>query len=358
VRKKKAAQRRGHPPQVTRVAAASVSGHDPAGLPGILFPADVTGADPPDFVGMDLDFVISGPRRDELMRITIRFVRRVFTGATADAWGLDKTGAVAAHFRGERSGSWAMDMRTEADPMSAGQALMLMRLIELLKPPNVIAVTQVGNPAAAFSPLERPAVDYVPEGLPQAIADLARLEDYVGETVAVPEGFTADAVGDLRVAAILLAGETAEATWDRMDWSVTAAHARDLAAGPLKVGAADIDIARGWTVEPGNGQAYVIEPVIVHLHSARVARWPDTRRLPADAKVTIVLEPADTAHVMELRYRPAGTQAPHAGVMAADDPLILFPGEAFDELAAWLDEPPEPAPALVRAAARLRELRG
>ncbi len=46
-----------------------------------------------------------------------------------------------------------------------------------------------------------------------------------------------------------------------------------------------------------------------------------------------------------------GEEARHPECRAlspCDDPLILLPAEAFDELVAWLDEPPEPNPALER----------
>jgi hypothetical protein len=358
--KKQGHQERRRPSGRWRPGAA-ISSHDPSGLPDILFPADFTGFARPDFTGEELDFVVASPDATELARVTLRFERRWATSAAVDAWGFDTSKALTAHIRVQRSGRWSLDMQTAADPLSASQALLVLTLVNVLVPPNAVALTVCGSVPDGYSALETPSGPRVPEGMEYAVTLLARLEEHIGEPIAVPEAFTGESLEQLRVAAELLGGATVQGMWSEieMEWAMTAAQARDLATGPLGEGAADIDLTRSWPVDLGDGRQYTLSPVLAHLHSVRVKKWPETDGLRDDALVAVVLEPADAERGMDLRLsrRATGQRERSTEVMMEDDPLTLVPADVFDELLASLDEASEPPTALVRATARLRAIR-
>ena len=339
-----------------------MSGRDSSGLPEILFPADVSGSTRPDFIGMQLDYVVASPDAAELMRIPLRFERSWATHAAVDVWGFDAEKALAVHVRVERNGTWTLDMRAAEDPLTASQARLLLDLLRLLVPPNSFALTGAGTEPDGFTLLERPAGPPLPpelEGLYAVIENLAALESYVGKPITGPETFSGRSVEDLQVAAELLRGEAVQGTWDGLKWPVTVAQARELASGPLSEGAVDVDITRPWTVDLGDGRRYDVGPVTAHLHSARIATWPKMDDLPDDDSVDLELEPADDHRGIDMRLSLARryVATPPNQVMATDDPLTLVSAEAFEELLSSLDETSEPAPALARAAARLREMR-
>jgi hypothetical protein len=292
------------------------------------------------------------------MRVPLRFERRWATSAAVDAWGFDTSKALAAHIRVQRSGSWTLDMQTAADPLSASQAMLVLQLLKTLVPLNAVALTAPGTVPDGYSALDKGAAPPIPDGMEAAVSFLARLERHVGEPIAIPETFTAQSFEELRVAAELLDGATVQGTWDQMSWPMTAAQARDLASGPLSEGASDLDLTRSWTVDLGDGREYTLSPVLAHLHSVRVAAWPETDGLPEEEPVAVVLEPADKEHGLALRLSGV-TALPGVSadrVMMEDDPLTLVSAEVFDELVASLDEPSEPPPALASATARLRAI--
>jgi len=324
----------------------------------VLFPADVTGGSRPDFAGLELDFVIASPDADELIRVPLRFERSWATSAAIDAWGYDASQALATHVRIQRSGYWSADMRTTDAPLTASQAHLILELLAVVQPPNAVALTPPGTSPDAYSLLEKRNAPVPPEGLAEAVANLAILEAHVGEPVMLPEEFNARSFEDLQVAAELLRGAAVRGTWDQMKWPMTAAQAREVATGPLSEDAADLDVTRVWTVDLGDGRTYAIGPLSAHLRSVRVVTWPDTSGLPDDEQVEVIVEPADEDHAMDLRLRPSGSETPGPGqVMRDDDPATVVPPDVFDDLLAWLDEPAEAPPALARAAARLRAIR-
>ncbi len=339
--------------------SAAISSRDPSGLPDILFPAGVTGSPRPDFVGDELDFVVASPDAAELKRVTLRFERRWATTAALDAWGLDTTKALAAHIRVQRGGAWQLDMQTAADPLHASQALLVLDLIKVLVPPNAVALAAAGAAPDGYSALDKAAAPDIPEHMEAAITYLARLEEYVGEPIALPEIFTERSFEDLRVAAQLLSGETEQGTWDQMTWPMTAAQARALASGPLSEGAADLDVTRGWVVDLDDGREYRLYPVLAHLHSVRVKEWPETDGLDDDTQVAVMLEAADEERGIDLRLSHAsGPQGvPADQVMMEDDPQTIVSPDVYDDLLTSLDEPSEPPLALAKAAARLRAIR-
>lgn len=310
-------------------------------------------------MGGELDFVIASTEAVELKRVTLRFERRWATSAALDAWGFDITKAVAAHIRVQRSGAWSLDMRPATEQLNASQALLVLELVEVLRPPNSVALTPAGTVPEGFTRIERPAAPEPPALLADAIRFLARLEAYVGEPIALPDGFSEKSLEDLRVANELLSGDTVRGTWGRMDWPVTAAQARDLASGPLSEGAADLGLTRSWTVDLGDGRQYTLQPVLAHLHSVRVVAWPETEGLVDDTMVAVALEPADDEHALSMRLGRMHAQPPARidRVMMADDPVTLVSPDVFERLLASLEEPSEPAPALAKAAARLRAIR-
>ncbi len=293
--------RRGRPGPGRSRPHVAISSRDPSGLPDIVFPADVTGSARPDFVGEELDFVVATPDAAELSRLTLRFERGWATTAALDAWGFNTTKALAAHIRIQRGGAWSLDMQTADGPPNASQALLVVELVNVLVPPNSIALTPPGTPPGGFSAIKERAASVPPEGMIEAIEFLARLEAYLGEPVAVPDTFSPESFNDLSIAAELLSGATVRSTWDQMSWPMTAAHARELGSGPLSEGAAHLD--RDWTVSLDDGREYAIGPITAHLHSVRVKSWPYVTSLPDDAPVAVVLEPADRERAIDLRFK-------------------------------------------------------
>ena len=339
--------------------AAAISSRDPSGLPDVLFPADVTGSSRPEFVGDELDFVVASPEAMELKRVTLRFERRWATTAALDAWGFDTSKALAAHIRVQRSGAWSLDMRTAVSPLNASQALLLLEIVEVLVPPNSVALTAAGTMPDGFSTLERRAAPEPPERLADATRFLARLEAYIGESIALPDVFTEESYEDLRVAAALLSGDTVQGTWDQVKWPMTAAQARDLASGPLSEGAADLDLTRSWTVDLGDGRRYELHPVLAHLNSVRVSAWPETDGLADDAPVAVVLEPAERRACPVFAPQPGhgACRCPRRQGNDGRRPANFCVGGCLRRSSSSLEEPAEPAPALAKAAARLRVIR-
>lgn len=352
-------QRRSGPVAARWAPAARLSNLDSSGLPRILFPADVTGSHGPDFVGLRLDLVITSPDAVELKRLPLRFDRSLRTSAAMDLWGFDSTQALVAHFRGQRSGSWALDMRTKGTTLTASQALMLLELQDVISPPNRVSLAEPGTAPRGFSGLQQVSTGPPPpEGLSDAIRALARLEEYVGEPIVLPDLIRQPALSDLQVAAQLLNGETVHGQWNELGWPVTAAQARDLSEGALGQGPAVLDIAQPFVVDLGSGQRYELSHVWYHYHSVRVSAWPDTAGLDDDTEVVVPLVPADAERAVELRFEQAAPRSALPGRLAEEvNPVTFVPAAVFDELVASLDVEDEPAPALARAAERLRAIR-
>jgi hypothetical protein len=339
--------------------SATVANLDPAGLPGVLFPSDITGWAGPSFAGYDLDYVVASERRAELLRMTLRFERRLATSAAVDMWGFDSTKAFSVHMRLQAAkGSWTLTMRTAADPLHASQALLVLDLVELLHPPNAVALTEPGTVPDAFSTLSEPSANMQPPtGLADAIRDMAVLEAHLGQQIAVPPQLSEEAVRGMRIAAEVLRGETVRVNWEHLDWVMSAAEARDLAEGPLSEGPAVLDLRRGWTVDLGEGQHYEV-PVSQHYRAVRVAEWPQLKGLADDIEVLVKLEPADKERSVDITHDYAAlAESGPDRMMLEDDPLTLVPDDAFGDLVASLDVDEEPNPALARAAAHLRSLR-
>jgi hypothetical protein len=334
----------------------SFSGAD-TGLSRFLFPADVTGSAGPDFVGLDLDLVFTSAEGAELMRVPLRFERRWFAGATVDAWGFDSTKAAAAHVHALRSGDWSMDVRAAGDRLTASQVLLLIELVELMKPGNRVALTRPGAAPTGSTLLQnlQPGPP-VPEGMESVIRALARLEDYAREPIIVPETLRQSAIEDIQVAAELLSGRAVKLEWEHTELPVTAAEARGLAVGALGRGPAVLDIKHPFRVDLGGGQHYDLDPVSSHYASVQVATWPETEGLPDDAEVVLALRPAGEDRTVTLAFRPSAK--PADGLLEeVPDPVTWVSPEVFDELVASLDEPSKVPPALAEAAARLRALR-
>lgn len=338
-----------------RGPVAKSSRLDPGGLPEVLFPADVTRSAGPDFAGLALDLVITSRDAIELMRVPLRFERRLRSAGVIELWGFDSTKAVMAHVRIQRDGSWAFEMRPGADPPSASQALLLLELAHLVSPANRVALTEPGTVPAGFSGFQDVSVTPPePEGLGDAIRALARLENYIGSPIKVPE--TLDQ-GALAVTADLLNGRAVRDRWDQVEWRMSAAEARELAEGPLSQGPTVLDVRQPFVVDLGDGGQYELAPVWFHYRSVQVATWPRMKDVADESEVVVLLKPADQERAVDLLFEPAMREADSERLALADDPVTLVPAAAFDELVASLDVREEPSPALARAAARLRALR-
>ena len=250
-------------------------------------------------------------------------------------------------------------MRAADTPLTGARAVLLLELFEVASSTNLIALTEPGTTPGGFSGVQELSTNPPPpEGLPEAIRALARLEEYFGEPIVVPELIEQPALTDLQVAAKLLNGETVQGQWNELSWPMTAALARDLAEGPLSQGPAVLDITQPFVVDLGAEQRYELSSVWHHYRSVQVAAWPDTTGLADDDEVVARLVPADKERTFELHFEPAAPQSVSANRLAAEvDPVTLVPAAVFDDLVASLDVEDEPAPALARAAERLRAIR-
>lgn len=307
-----------------------------------------------------LDFVIASRKGTELKRVPLQFERRLRTSAAIDLWGFDATHALATHVRAQRSGSWTLDMRTEGTPLTASQSLLLLDLFEVLASrANRVALTRPGSSPAGTSGLQDVSTgEPPPEGFPEAIRALALLEQHVGTPIFVPEIIEQPALSDLLVAGMLLGGHVVPVQWEELEWPITVGQAKDLAASALGFGPAVLDITKPFTVDLGAEQRYEIA-VWHHYRSVRVATWPKlSGNEAADDQVAVRLVPADPDGVVDLRFEPgeAGLDGEERGA-AEDEPVTTVPGPIFEDLVASLDIEEEPAPALARAAARLRAIR-
>jgi hypothetical protein len=331
---------------------------DAKSLSRIVFPSDLTGSSAPEFFPLDLDFVITSPSGSELARVPVQFERRLLTSHVVDMWGFDSTKTLEAHARAQSDGKWTVGFRPSFDRIYASQAELILRLVELLKPPNSVALTMHGAAPDSMSPIEAAVAPTLPAGSVEYIEALVTLERHVGEAVLVPESETnAEYLHELAVARQLIVGEKVLGQWDQSEIPMTAEEARQLLTLAMTEEPLAVEDTRSWTVHVGQNREYAISPVVTLYRSVRVAESPaDLNDLPDDANVTIRLVPADEERVIELSLRtPLGTN-PVPEAMFNDDPVTWVPSTFFDELIASLDAPDEPLPQLARAVARLREI--
>jgi hypothetical protein len=328
-------------------------------LSHIIFPSDLTGSNGPEFFPLDLDFLIAAPSGSELVRVPLQFERRLLTTNVVDMWGFDSTKTLETHVRARRDGSFTLSFRSAFDRIYASQAQFILRIVELIKPPNIIALTMHGSAPDSMSSIGTAVAATPPEGLIGYIAALVILEEHIGESILVPEGETnTESLRELDVARQLITGETVPGQWSQAEIEMTAGEARELLVIAKSEEPVAVEITRSWTVHVGEDRQYTVSPVAALHRSVRVIESPaHLDNLPDETKVTIRLVPADEERVVELTLRTPLRTAPAPEAIFNDDPVTWVPPAFFDELLASLDAPDEPMPQLARAVARLRDIK-
>jgi len=346
-------QRNDAPPSVARLTLNAES------LSRIIFPSDFTGSNGPEFFPFDLDCVLVAPSGSELVRVRLQIERRLLSSNIVDMWGFDSTKTLETHVRAQRDGKFTLAFRSAFDRVYASQAQFILRLLELLKPPNAVALTMHGSAPDSISPIETAVAPKPPEGLVEYIEALVTLEGHVGEPILVPEGETnTESLRELDVARQLIAGERVSGQWAQSEIQMTAGEARELLAIAKSGEPVAVEVTRSWTVHVGEDRQYAISPVVALHRSVRVVDSPaDLDNLPDQANVTIRLMPADEERAVELSLRTPLRTDPVPEEMFNDDPVTWVPSAFFDELLASLDAPDEPMPQLAQAVARLRDIK-
>lgn len=331
---------------------------DAESLSHVIFPSDFTSSTGPEFFPLDLDFVIADPRGSELLRVPLLFERRLLTSNVYDMWGFDSTRTLEVYVRAQRDGRFTLSFRSAFNRIYASQAHFILRLLDLLTPPNAIALAVHGTAPDSISPIEKAVAPTPPEGLVEYIEALVTLEGYIGEPILIPEGETnTESLRELDVARQLITGERVSGQWAQSEIQMTAGEARELLAIVKSGEPVAVEVVRSWTVHVGEDRQYAISPVVALHRSVHVVESPpDLDDLPEEAKVTIQLVPADEERVVELSLRTNLRTEPVPDATFNDDPVTRVPSAFFDELIASLDAPDEPMPVLEQAVARLRDI--
>jgi hypothetical protein len=319
----------------------------------VLFPADVAGLHSPEQVAIELALVVYDLAGNPLELVRLDLQRRQRDHPAVEVWGTALGGVLQVHVRGTASGAWTVEMSTADQDLDAVQAANLLRLVDVVRPPNGVSLQRPGAPGL-IERITRPAAAPPPAGLPEAVEALARLQEHLGVRIGLPEAFGAAAMRDIAVAGALLAGQTVRDRWSERDLQVTAALVRRLRDehGPHGV---LVELPEQWVVELEDSQ-YTL-PITVTYRQLRVVTWPSLIGVSEGEGVQLTVVPGDNDS-MELRLRTdAGREPAPDPLVDVPDPVIEVAPAEFERLLLLLDDYPEPVPGLAAAAARLTAAR-
>ena len=265
----------------------------PDSLPSLLFPADLLGLNAPERARVEIDFVITDARGDELLRLQLQMTRRLRGGNTVQLWGTDKENLLAAHLVGRGDGAWTFYSHITADALNGQQFLHFLDFIEALRPPNQVALAMPGRPAGERSTLTRAVVSRTPPPrLRRLIEAHAAFERSLGIQIPVPVKYSPAQGKALLETAALLRGETVADTWSQLDWPMPVTEARVLLSDIFRdEGQAVLEYEKPWIVEIGEHRVEV-GTVLAEYRSARVSPV-DLSGLDDDDDVTLELLPGD-----------------------------------------------------------------
>lgn len=284
---------------------------------------------------VDVDLVVTNPGGAELQRLPLRFTRRLRGQARVELWGGDLDELLTVNAASTGDGMWTLFLRMSAGECTGEQFLYVIDLVEALRPPHSVALAVPGQPAQRPSPLTQVAASQLPPPrLRKLVEAQAAVERALGLHFPVPEAYNVDQERDLLATAALLRGETVSGAWNRFDWTMTVAEARELAGGIFRLqDQAVLEYEREWTLRLGK-RVVSVGTVLVTYQTAKLAPIDidALNGLDADVDISLRLEPGEDNTA---RFRLLEGQRPVAEVEKA---FAQESGRPLDQRWFWTAE--------------------
>lgn len=282
--------RRGNPPRPKPAGTTSWVATRGFALPAVSFPADIVGADAPEFANVYIDVVMADADSVEHLRLPLTLTRRLLGPHQFELWGQDVAGAFTVHLSGRLGGPWTLGARVSADVLDGHQMRDVLRVLRGFTAARRVALVPAGTDPQVWSDLPHTTVsEPIPPDLEAVVEAHAYVEEALDVRIPAPVTYTAADVRDTLETAALLRGETVKQDWATLDWPMPTREADTVLADLFSdSGQARLEVQREWTWTIGSTETPV--GTVNHVYaSVRVAR---TARDLADPDTTVLtLEP-------------------------------------------------------------------